>query len=182
MRDLRDDARQQLRNNVDPSAIRKAKKLSSETSNDSSFEVIAREWHAKQSSIWSESYSVDVMQRMERNAFPIIGQLAIQEINATQILEMLRQMEKRGLRETTFRIRAISSQIFRYAIVTGRAERDPAVDLIGSLAPRKRNHFASITDPDKIGQLLRAISDYEGSFVTSIALKLAPYVFVRPGN
>lgn len=182
VRDLRDDARQQLRNNVDPSAIRKARKLSNSSVSDNSFEVIAREWHAKQSSVWSESYSVDVMQRIERNAFPIIGQTPIQEITTAEILEMLRLMEKRGLRETTFRIRAISSQIFRYAIITGRAERDPAADLIGSLAPRKRNHFASITDPSKIGQLLRAINSYEGEFATGIALKLAPYVFVRPGE
>lgn len=182
VRDLRDDARKHLRNNVDPSAIRKARNLSNTLADDSSFEVIAREWHAKQSSVWSESYSVDVMQRMERNAFPVIGQTPIQEITATGILEMLRLMEKRGLRETTHRIRAITSQIFRYAIVTGRADRDPAVDLVGSLAPRKRKHFSTITDPDKIGQLLRAINGYEGEFVTRIALRLAPYVFVRPGE
>lgn len=146
VRDLRDDARQHLRNDVDPSAIRKARNLSNTSTDDSSFEVIAREWHAKQSSVWSESYSVDVMQRMERNAFPVIGQTSIKEITAAEILEMLRLMEKRGLRETTHRIRAITSQIFRYGIVTGRAIRDPAVDLIGSLAPRKRKHFASITE------------------------------------
>lgn len=182
VRDLRDDARQQLRNNVDPSAIRKARKLSNTKTDDSSFEVIAREWHAKQESVWSNIYAEDVMQRMERNAFPVIGQTAIHDISTADVLEMLRLMEKRGLRETTFRIRAISSQIFRYAIITGRADRDPAADLIGSLAPRKRNHFATITDPDKIGQLLRAIDDYEGAFVTCVALKLAPYVFVRPGE
>ena len=142
-RDSRDDARQQLRNNVDPSAIRKARKLSNARANDSSFEVIAREWHAKQSSVWSESYADDVLQRMERNAFPIIGQTPIHEISTAEILDMLRRMEKRGIRETTYRIRAISSQIFRYAIVTGRAEHDPAADLIGSLTPRKRNHFAT---------------------------------------
>jgi len=181
-RDSRDDARQQLRNNVDPSAIRKARKLSNARANDSSFEVIAREWHAKQSSVWSQSYADDVLQRMERNAFPIIGQTPIHEISSAEILDMLRRMEKRGIRETTYRIRAISSQIFRYAIVTGRAERDPAADLIGSLTPRKRNHFATITDPAKIGQLLRAIGSYEGAIITQFALRLAPYVFVRPGE
>jgi integrase len=182
VRDLRDDARQHLRNNVDPSAIRKAQKKSDGKASDNSFEVIAREWHAKQSSVWSESYSIDVMQRIERNAFPIIGQTPIQEITTAEILEMLRLMEKRGLRETTFRIRAISSQIFRYAIVTDRTEHDPAANLIGSLTPRKRNHFATITDPEKIGQLLRAIDNYEGEINTRIALSLAPYVFVRPGE
>jgi len=181
-RDSRDDARQQLRNNVDPSAIRKARKLSNARANDNSFEILAREWHTKQSSVWSQSYADDVLQRMERNAFPIIGQTPIHEISTAEILDMLRRMEKRGIRETTYRIRAISSQIFRYAIVTGRAEHDPAADLIGSLTPRKRNHFATITDPNKIGQLLRAINEYEGAFVTSVALRLAPYVFVRPGE
>jgi len=181
-RDSRDDARQQLRNNVDPSAIRKARKLSNARANDNSFEILAREWHAKQSSVWSKSYADDVLQRLERNAFPIIGQTPIHEISTAEILDMLRRMEKRGIRETTYRIRAISSQIFRYAIVTGRAEHDPAADLIGSLTPRKRNHFATITDPNKIGQLLRAINEYEGAIATKVALRLAPYVFVRPGE
>ena len=182
VRDLRDDARQQLRNNVDPSAVRKIQKQNGVAASGNSFEGIAREWHVRQATVWSESYADDVLRRLESNTFPVIGQFPIGEVTAADMLDMLRRMEKRGIGETTYRIRAVCSQIFRYAIATGRAERDPAADLVGSLTPRKRNHFATITDPDKIGQLLRAIDSYEGNIITKIALQLAPYVFVRPGE
>ena len=182
VRDLRDDARQQLRNNVDPSAVRKIQKQNNITTSGNAFEVIAREWHARQTNVWSESYADDVLRRLETNTFPIIGEIPIGEVTAADMLDMLRRMEKRGIGETTYRIRAVCSQIFRYAIATGRAEGNPAADLVGSLTPRKRNHFATITDPDKIGQLLRAIDSYEGNIITKISLQLAPYVFVRPGE
>ena len=181
-RDSRDDARQQLKRNIDPSSVRKAQKQIRQYVNGNSFESISREWHAKQAVGWSESYANDVLRRLESNAFPTIGNLPINEISAADMLAVLNKMEKRGIGETTYRIRAISSQIFRYAIVTGRAERDPAADLIGTLAPRKRIHYATITEPNQIGQLLRAISSYEGALITKIALKIAPYIFVRPGE
>jgi integrase len=114
--------------------------------------------------------------------FPWIGKRAIIDVTAPEILSALRRVENRGAIETAHRISQICGQVFRYAIVTGRAERNPAADLRGALAPVKQKHHASITDPIEIGRLLRAISDYRGSFVTKCALQLAPLFFVRPGE
>ena len=101
-------------------------------------------------------------------------------ITAPELLCLLRQVESAGFHETAHRIRSVCSQIFRYAIVTGRAERDPAVDLKGALIPVQSTHFAALTDPDAVGALLRALADYSGDVITCHALQLAPLTFVRP--
>jgi len=123
-----------------------------------------------------------ILRRLEVDIFPWIGKRPISEIMAPEILAALRRIENRGAIETAHRAHQNVSQVFRYAIATGRAERDPSADLRGALEPVKKRHLASITDPKAIGDLLRAINDYKGFFVTKCALRLAPLVFVRPGE
>ena len=113
---------------------------------------------------------------------PYIGDRPILEITAPELLRVLRRIESRGALDSAHRTRNTCGQIFRYAVATGRAERDPAADLRGALPPARSKHLAAITDPEKVAGLLRAIDGYEGSFVTKCALKLAPLLFVRPGE
>lgn len=181
-RDGRDDARKLLAKGIDPSIERKLAKNGSAERDRNSFEVIAREWFAKYSSGWVPSHADRILRRLERDVFPWIGSAPIARITAKELLTVLRRIEKRGAIETAHRANQNCSQVFRYAIATGRGESDPTPALRGALAPVKPEHHASITDPKKIGALLRALDGYEGSFVTRSALKLAPLVFVRPGE
>jgi integrase len=177
----RDEARKQVAQGIDPSNVRKAQKLSS-TQETETFEVIAREWHARFKSTWSEGHASTIMDRMERDLFPWIGKRPIAEIKAPELLAALRRVESRGALETAHRIRTIGGQVFRYAVATGRAERDPSGDLKGALPQPQEKHRAAITEPTEVAKLLRAIDDYSGSFVVKCALKIAPLVFVRPGE
>jgi integrase len=122
------------------------------------------------------------MRSLERNVFPYIGNHPIAAIKAPELLAVLRRVESRGALETAHRVRTICGQIFRYAVATGRAERDTAADLRGALPSPKEKHLAAITDPAKVGGLLRAIDGYQGGFVVQCALRLAPLIFVRPGE
>lgn len=181
-RDARDEARKQLANNIDPGVLKNSIKRSKKQAAENSFEAIAREWHAKFTPKWTKEHGERILIRLEQNIFPWVGKRPIIEVTAPEILSALRRVENRGAVETAHRISQICGQVFRYAIVTGRAERNPAADLRGALAPVKQQHHASITDPVEVGKLLRAINDYRGSFVTKSALQLAPLVFVRPGE
>lgn len=179
-RDKRDDARKQIAAGIDPSEARKAEKAA--RSSENSFEAIAREWWSKHKPNWSESHSSRIMLRLENDVFPWIGSKPIQDITPPELLTVLRRIENRGALETAHRIHQSCGQIFRYAIATLRAERDTAADLKGALPPTNQKHHASITDPKKIGELLRAIDCYQGQFITRCALQFAPLVFVRPGE
>jgi integrase len=114
--------------------------------------------------------------------FPYIGKHPIEALKAADVLKVLRRIESRGTHETAHRVRSLCGRVFRYAVATGRAERDPTADLKGALAPANNENFAAITDPAKVGQLLRAIDGYVGQPTVHAALKLAPLVFVRPGE
>lgn len=181
-RDKRDKARQLLANGIDPGEHRKAAKAASAQRAANSFEVVAREWTAKFAPHRAASHSKNTLGRLERDVFPWIGDRPILEVTAPELLTALRRIEGRGAAETAHRVRQICGQVFRYAIATGRAQRDPAADLRGALAPVRVTHFAAITDPKGIGGLLRAIDGYQGHPVTRAALRLAPLVFVRPGE
>jgi len=181
-RDRRDDARKLLANDVDPGEHRKAAKAAEGESAANSFEVLAREWFAKFKPNWVASHADKIISRLERDMFPWIGARPIAELKAPELLTCLRRVEARGALETAHRILQNCGQIFRYAIATGRAERNPANDLRGALPPVKEKHLASMTDPKAVASLLRACDGYEGSFVTICALRLAPLVFVRPGE
>lgn len=181
-RQRREDARKLLANGVDPGEVRKAQKAATVAETENSFEVVAREWHTKFSGSWSPSHAETTLRRMELDAFPVLGAKPVGEIKATELLAMLRRIESRGALETAHRVRTICGQVFRYAVATGRAERDPAADLKGALPPYKKGHLAAITDPKEVIPLLRAIDGYQGSFVVKSALQLAPLFFVRPGE
>ncbi|MDD4200596.1 MAG: tyrosine-type recombinase/integrase, partial [Eubacteriales bacterium] len=180
-RQRRDEARRHLANKIDPGAVRKAQKQSSIQETET-FEVIAREWHYRFKSTWSEGHAATIMDRMERDLFPWIGKRPIAEIKAPELLAAMRRVEFRGALETAHRIRTIGGQVFRYAVATGRAERDISVDLKGALPQPQEKHRAAITEPLEVAKLLRSIDDYSGSFVVKCALKIAPLVFVRPGE
>lgn len=181
-RDAREEARKQMTNNIDPGVLKNSVKRSRKLAAENSFEAIAREWHAKFTPKWTKEHGERILIRLEQNIFPWVGKRPITEVTAPEILSALRRVENRGAIETAHRISQVCGQVFRYAIVTGRAERNPAADLRGVLAPVKQKHHASITDPIAVGKLLRAINDYEGFFVTKCALQLAPLFFVRPGE
>ena len=177
-RDKRDDARRQLSDGVDPSAQRKAEKLA----NAESFEKVAAEWLDLQRKRFSQA-SIEKTEWMFDDLLnPYIGSKPVNKITASELLSALRRTEARGRHETAHRLRQRAGQVFRYAMATGRAERDPTLELRGALAPVKVKSRAAITDPQKIGELLRAIDEYQGQPAVAAALKLAPLVFVRPGE
>lgn len=173
------EAREMVANGIDPSLRRKLQKASSIENN---FEAVAREWYCDQELIWSKGHSRTVLGRLENHVFPWIGVLLVNEITVPELLVVLQRVKKRGTLETAHRIRIIFGQIFRYAISTGRAEYDLSVNLKDALPPTKPKHHASIVEPQKIASLLRVIDVYKGNFATICALKLAPHLFVRPGE
>ncbi len=181
-RERREDARKLLANDVDPSDAKKAQKAAKNERAANSFEVIAREWFEKNRSSWATSHGQKIIRRLEKDVFPWLGGRPVAEITATDVLAVLRRIEGRGTLDTAHRAAGNCSQVFRYAIATGRAERDPIPDLRGALPPAKGNNFAAITDPARVGELLRAIDAFKGTFVVQCALRLAPMFFVRPGE
>jgi len=181
-RDRRDVERKKLADKIDPAINRKAVKAAWAESQGNSFEVIGREWLDKQAAVWSPINTNKVTRHLELNIFPWLGGRPIAEILAPELLTVLRRMEGRGAIHSAHTVLRTCGQIFRYAIATGRATRDPAADLRGALQPVKGGHFAAVTDPKAIGPLLRAIDGYQGSVIVLCALRLAPLVFVRPGE
>jgi len=180
-RQKKEEARKLIAAGIDPGAVKKAQKQA-ETEETETFEVIAREWHTKFSPTWAKTHTDGIMSRLERDIFPWIGKRPIAEIKAPELLTVIRRVESRGALESAHRVRTIAGQVFRYAVATGRAERDPAADLKGALPPKKVKHHAAIIDPKEICALLRAIDGYTGHFVVKCALRIAPLVFVRPGE
>jgi integrase len=181
-RDKRDAARKLIADGIDPGAERKAAKAALRQREGGSFEAVAREWFKKFSAGWAPTHSTTVIKRLERDVFPWLGTRPAGEIAAPDLLTVLRRVEARGALETAHRIHQVCGQVFRYAVATGRAQRDPSADLRGALPPVREKHHAAITEPKQVGALLRAINEYKGSFVTRCALRLAPLVFVRPGE
>ena len=182
-RKQREEAQRLLDNGVDPSAQRKAAKIvTSKVDDPNSFEAVAREWFAKFAPGWAESHATRVIRRLERDVFPWIGNRLPGQISPAMLLSVLRRIEARGAIETAHRARENCSQVFRYAVATQRAERDPTVDLRGAIPPAKVRHFPAVIEPKEVGLLLRALHGYQGSDIVKSALQLAPLVFVRPGE
>jgi integrase len=181
-RGKRDAARKLVADGIDPGAERKAAKAASMQRESGGFEAVAREWVDKFSARWAPTHATTVIRRLERDVFPWLGASPASEIAAPELLAVLRRVEARGALETAHRIHQVCGQVFRYAVATGRAQRDPSADLRGALPPVREKHHAALTEPKQVGALLRAINGYQGSFVTRCALRLAPLVFVRPGE
>ena len=181
-RERRDAARKLLAGGIDPGENRKAMKTARTDRAANSFEVVAREWFGKYSATWAATHSDRIIRRFERDVFPWIGARPIAEVNAPELLAAVRRIENRGALETAHRALGNCGQVFRYGIATGRAERDPSGDLRGALPPVKGEHFAAITEPTQAAELLRTIDGYQGTLTVACALRLAPLVFVRPGE
>lgn len=181
-RELRDEARQLIANGIDPSEYRKATKAMRIERAGNSFEAVALEWYEKQKPTWNAAHGDRIIRRLKRDIFPWIGGRPVAEITAPELLAALRRIENRGRLETAHRALQNCGQVMRYAIATGRAERDPSSDLRGALPPVKGTHFAAVTDPKAIGALLRKLDGHQGTLTVGCALRLAPLVFVRPGE
>ena len=181
-REARDDARKLLRSGTDPTQKRQLDRLAHQVVAGNTFEAVARELHATKHSGWSPTYASRWIERMEKDLFPWIGSLPLQEISAPLLLHTLRRIEDRGAHESAHTLRQTSGQVFRYGIATGRCERNPAPDLHGALKPIVVKHMAAVLDPAGVGALMRAIAEYEGQPLTRAALELSALLFQRPGN
>ena len=174
------EARKALAAGIDPGEQRKAEKAAGLERAGNSFEVVAREWLAKQT--WVAGYRDKVDAWMVNDVFPYIGGKPVAEVTAPDFLRVARRIEERGAIESAHRILQNCGQVMRYAIATGRADRNPVADLKGALTTAEGRHHAAITDPLALGGLLRAIEGYYGDPVTRAALKLSGLLFVRPGE
>lgn len=181
-RERRAQAKRLLANGKDPSEVKQVQKLEAKGLATNTFEAVARDWHKKRLAKWTEKTSRRNIRILERNIFPYIGNLPIANVSSQALLDALHKMENRGVVDTAHRALQLCGEVFRYAIATGRAQADLSLVLKGALAPTQEKHHASITDPKKIGELMRDLFDYQGAFLTRQALRLAPLVFVRPGE
>jgi len=179
-REAREDARRLLASGVDPSEHRKAATASRAAVDGESFEVIAREWLAGRP--WVPAYGKKVIAWFEKDVFPYIGARRAGDLKASDFLQVARRMEARAAFESAHRVMQNCGQVMRYAVATDRAERNPVADLRGALVPAPERNHAAIVDPVQLGGLLRALHAYHGTPVVQAALKLAPMVFVRPGE
>ena len=174
-------AREMLANNLEPSAQKKLQKLPADVESNNTFAAVADEWRERHLAEKSQGYRVRSERILTQALYPAIGFRPIEEITAVEVLSALRNVEERTI-DMAHRARQLVSLIFRYAIATGRAERDPTADLQGALKNKKVKHHAAITDPSGVGRLLRDIQHYEGRPVVKAALELSALLFKRPGE
>ncbi|WP_367114957.1 tyrosine-type recombinase/integrase [Desulfovibrio sp.] len=179
-REKRMEAKQLLADGIDPAAVKKAAKEEQVSEVKDMFRSIALEWFEARTTDFTEKHRGTVMYRLEKYIFPVIGKEHIARMEPQDILKVVLPIEKKGQNETARRLLQIIGQIYRYAVITGRAKRNPVTDLHGAIRPRSVTHRAAITEPKKVAQLLRNIDGYEGYFPIVCALKLGPLVFVRP--
>lgn len=177
-RNRREAARGLLAVGVDPAKRRRAERVAV----TDTFEAIASEWIDKFAPSLAEVTVRKTRERLQRHILPQLGSKPIREIDAAALLVVLRRVEESGAKETAHRLLRICGQVLRYAVSTGRADRDPSGDLRGALAPIRVEHRAAVTDPKRLAGLLRILDGYEGSLIVRCALRLAPLVFVRPGE
>nr|WP_315400349.1 integrase arm-type DNA-binding domain-containing protein [uncultured Duganella sp.] len=183
-RERRDDARKLLAAipPIDPSRAKREEKLTRATASAQTFEVVARQWLTKTAADRAANTQKKVTVALENNIFPFLGKDPIASITPLAILATIQKMEARGAIDTAHRVKQICGQVFRFAVATGLVDRDVTADLKGALAAVPRSHFSAITEPKEAGALMRAIHDYNGFPAAVAALKLAPLVFVRPGE
>ena len=181
-RAARDDARKTRAAGNNPVQARKADKIAKAISNATTFEAVAREFHAVKAAGWSEGHATKWLRMNELYLFPHIGGLPLSSIKAPSLLATLRKVEAKGILSTAQDLQQMAGQVFRYGVQTGHCERNPAADLKGALKPHIAKHFAALLDPLEAGGLLRAIDGYTGQPTTVAALKLSALFFQRPGN
>jgi integrase len=176
------EAKKVLDSGIDPGVQKKVAKEAEHSDSLNSFAIVTKEWFERKKVGKNDAYTVRIWGRVEKELFPFLASRSISEITAPELLEVLRKVEARGAVDTAHRCLQYCSQIFRYAIATGRMAHDISADLRGALTPAIHTHMASLTDPHDVGGLLRSIDGYNGNVMVRAALKMAPYVFVRPGE
>lgn len=181
-RERRDEARKRIREGMDPSEHRKAQKADVAEHGGNTFEVVARQWFAKASERWVPSHAQRNLRRLERDVFPALHARPIREVTAPELLRVIERIDERGVRETARRVLQICRQVFEFAVITGKAEGNPALNLRSAIPPSQPKHFAALTEPGNVGDLLKNLHGYKGGMIVGSALKLAPLVFVRPGE
>lgn len=177
-RQKRDEARRSLAAGDDPGAIKKAEKQARKIATANTFEAIAREWHKAKADRWSLRYREEIISTFEKDIFPYIGIKPIADIKPLELLETLKRMEKRGALEKMRKVRQRCGEVFRYAIITGRAEYNPAPDLAGALAVHKKQHLPFLT-AQELPSFLEDLAGYTGSVITKTATYLIMYTGVR---
>ncbi len=178
----RDRLRMLVKGGANPAHVARVERAAKLEHAETTFAAVAAEWLAKRAKEGLSVGSVKRERRLVEKDLASIGSLPVADVTAPALLSALRKIEQRGVIETAHRARALAGQVFRYAIATGRAQRNPAADLVGALEQPRVRHFASVTEPARVGELLRTIRSYRGSPVTVAALNLAPLVFARPGE
>lgn len=181
-RDARDEARKLLASGVDPSTKRRVDKLAVATSVANSFKAVATAWYEERKPTWAPSYARGIRQRLELNVYPWVGALPIEQVTRGMLMACLQRCVDRGAVETAHRLLNYLVELYRWAIRYNKATHNVAADLDGALPPAAGRHYPTITDPARMGELLRAIDGYHGHTMTRLALQLAPLVFTRPSE
>lgn len=181
-REGRDRAKAQLAQGIDPSTAKQDAKHAEKLAAANTYETVSREFHTLKVEGWSEAHAGKWLRMNELYLFPEFGSKPIASIKAKDVLMALRKVEAKGILSTAQDLQQMAGQVFRYAVQTGRIERNPVPDLKGALKPHIPKHFAAVVDPVAVGGLLRSIDGYTGSPVTQAALKLSALFFQRPGN
>ena len=166
----------------DPVQARKVAKLKALTPAADTFETTALEWYAMKLDSWSSHYAIREKRNLEKDLFPFLGSRHIGAIEAIELLATVRRVEERGALDVAHRVLTTAGQVWRYAVATGRAQRDISADIRGALKPHHGKHFAAITEPLELGKLIRVIRGYQGGPIVRAALQLAPLLFQRPGE
>jgi integrase len=177
-REKRDEARKQLRDNIDPSADKITTKRQLILNSENNFKAISLEWHDKRKHLWTEKHQAKVIRKLELDIFPALGNTPVNEITAPQLLSVIRKIESNGTIDKAHRLLQTVGQIMRYAIATGRAERDISSDLRGALKPLKKESYAHLKE-DELPELLQKLEKYDGEAQTKMAVKLLLLTFVR---
>ncbi len=181
-RKARDAAKLQKSEGHNPVQLRKIEKLKASTPAGNTFKVTALEWYAMKLDSWSSHYAIREKRNLEKDLFPFLGSRHIGGIEAIELLATVRRVEERGALDVAHRVLTTAGQVWRYAVATGRAARDVSADIRGALKPHHGKHFAAITEPVKVGELIRVIRGYQGGPIVRTALALAPILFQRPGE
>jgi hypothetical protein len=183
-RSKRLEARTLLANSIDPSVEKRLAKVKAKLAHNNTFQAVTEKWLETTSSQRKAITDAKLKSWLKRDVLPQLGQVPVDEIKTTDVLKVLRKMESRGVFDSVLRVKQIISRIMKFAVREGLVERDPTYELQGpdTFKSKPTKHLAAVTDPKRFGELLRAIKGYEGNYVVSAALKLAPMVFVRPGE
>jgi integrase len=178
----RDAAKQERAAGVNLVHARKVAKLKASVGEADTFKAVALEWFGKHQSRWSTHYAIREKRNLEKDLFPYFAEHRVGEIEPIELLAALRRVEERGALDVASRVLMTARAVWRYAVATARAPRDITADLKGALTPHKKRHFAAITDPVKLGELILVIRGYQGGPIVRAALQLAPMLFQRPNE